>query len=181
MTQKLITVEQFARLPCPSDGSLQELVQGVILTLPEPGGQHGACCRKVGHLIGHFVEAAALGMAAANGTPFILCRAPDTVRAADVAFWDRERLPELPKEFMGVPPDLAVEVLSPADYFSRFQRRIAQYLAHGVRELWVVDPEDRSVAVYRPDQSWRILGESDTLTCEDILPGFSCRVADLFP
>jgi Uma2 family endonuclease len=181
MAQKLMTAEEFARLPDPPDGSHQELVQGVVLTLPPPGAPHGLCCSKIDRRLGAFVEAHQLGLVFSNDTGFVIEHDPDTVRGADVAFWSRERLPELPKGYIGVPPDLAVEVISPEDHFSRFNRKVAQYLAHGVRELWVVDPEDRSVTVYRPDKLLRIFGNSDTLSCEDILPGFSCRVADLFP
>jgi Uma2 family endonuclease len=72
-------------------------------------------------------------------------------------------------------------VVSPKDHFSRVQWKVTHCLTPGVRVLWIVDPEDRSFTVYRPDQGLRILGEADTLTCEDLLPGFSCKVADLLP
>jgi Uma2 family endonuclease len=181
MAQKLITAEEFARMPEPPDGSRQELVQGVIITMPPPGGLHGICCLKAGRVLGNFVYDKGLGQVASNDAGFITERDPDTVRGADVAFWSRERLPEVPKGYIGVPPDIAVEVVSPEDHFLRVQKKVTHYMTHGVRVLWVVDPEDRSVTVYRPDQGLRILANSDTLSCEDVLPGFSCRVADLLP
>lgn len=176
-----ITVEEFARMPDPPDASRQELVRGVILAMPLAGGRHGACCSRVGRRLGNFVDEKQLGTVTSNGTGFITERGPDTVRGADVAFWSKERLPDVPKGFIGVAPDLAVEVLSLDDSFSRVQAKVADYLAHGVRLLWIVDPEDRSVTVYRPDQAMRILGEADTLSCENVLPGFSCQLADLLP
>jgi Uma2 family endonuclease len=127
------------------------------------------------------VEANKLGTVCCNDTGFITERDPDTVRGADVAFWTKEKLPELPKVYIEVLPDLAVEVVSPDDHFSRIQKKVLHYLTKGVRLLWVVDPEDRSITVYRPDKPLRILGESDTLSGEEILPGFTCRVADLLP
>ena len=51
----------------------------------------------------------------------------------------------------------------------------------GSGSCWVLDPDDRSLTVYRPDQPLRILGEADTVSGEDVLPGFSCRVSELFP
>jgi Uma2 family endonuclease len=180
-TQKLITAEEFFHMPGPEDGSQQELVRGVIQTMPPPGAPHGLCCSKIDRRLGTFVESQHLGTVFANDTGFITERDPDTVRGADVAYWSRERLPEVPRGYIAIPPDLAVEVVSPDDHFSRVQRKVAHYLARGVRLLWVVDPEDRSVTVYRPDQAMRILGEADTLSAEDVLPGFSCRVADLLP
>ena len=74
-----------------------------------------------------------------------------------------------------------MEVVSPDDHFTRVQRKVTHYLTHGVRLLWVLDPEDRSLTVYRPDQPLRIPGEQDTVTGEEVLPGFSCRVLDLLP
>jgi Uma2 family endonuclease len=63
----------------------------------------------------------------------------------------------------------------------RTPRKRKLYLALNVRLIWIVDPEDRSVTVYRPGHPVVVLGENDTLTGEDVLPGFTCRVGELFP
>ena len=180
-TGKLITAEEFFRMPEPPDGSRQELVRGVIVTMPPPGGRHGACCSKVDRRLGNFVEANGLGTVTTNDTGFLSERDPDTVRGPDVAFWSRERLPEVPDGYIEVPPDLVVEVVSPNDHYSRVQTKVKHYLSHGVRMVWVVDPEDRSVMAYRSRQQALILEEADTLSGEDVVPGFACRVAELFP
>jgi Uma2 family endonuclease len=181
LVQKLITAEEFGKMPEPKDGSQQELIQGVILTMPPPQAPHGFCCSRINRHLSTFVESQGLGFVFTNDTGFIIERDPDTVRGADVAFWSRERLPKLPQGYIPIPPDLAVEVVSPDDHFSRVQKKVAHYLTHGVRLLWVVDPEDRSMTVYRPNQAMRILGEGDVVTGEDVLSGFQCRVADLLP
>jgi Uma2 family endonuclease len=178
--QKLITAEEFSLMPDPADGSQQELVRGVILTMPPPGGMHGLSCSRTFRLLDRFVEGPKLGTVLANDTGFITERDPDTVRGADISYWSRERLPIVPAGYIEVVPDLAVEVVSPNDHYSRVQKKVRHYLARGVRLIWVVDPEDRSVTVYRSGQQATILGETDTLSGEDVLPGFSCRVADLF-
>jgi len=181
VSQKLITAEEFLRMPQPADGSRQELIQGVVITMPPPGGRHGVCCLKIGRKVGNFVDEKQLGTVTSNDDGFITERDPDTVRGADVAFWSRESLPEVPAGYIAVPPDLAVEVVSPDDHFARIQKKVLHYQTHGVRLLWVVDPDDRSVTVYRPEGLPRILGENDTLSGEEIVPGFSCRVGELFP
>jgi Uma2 family endonuclease len=180
-TQKLITAEEFARMPDPADGSQQELIRGVIVTMPPPGCAHGVCCLKIGRRLGNHVEEKGLGIVTSNDAGFITERDPDTVRGADVAFWSKERLPEIPTGYPQCLPDLAVEVVSPDDHFTRVQRKVNHYLKCGIRMIWVVDAEDRSVTVYRPDQPLRILNNSDSLSGEEIVPGFSCRVGDLFP
>jgi Uma2 family endonuclease len=180
-TQKLLTADEFFLLPEPKDGSRQELVKGVIVTMPPPGGRHGACCSRINHRVSSFVDAHQSGTVCSNDTGFVSERDPDSVRGPDLSYWSRERLPEVPAGYIEIPPDLAVEVVSPSDHFGRIQKKAKDFLEKGVRLVWVADPEDRSVTVYRPGQMLVILSENDTLTGEDVLPGFSCRVGDLFP
>ncbi len=179
-TAKLITAEEFFQMPQPEDGSPQELVRGVIVTIPPPGTQHGICCSTVVLHLGVFVKDNKLGMVACNDAGFITERGPDTVRGPDVSFWSRERLPGVPKGYTEVAPDLVVEVVSPSDHYSRIHTKVRHYLERGVRMVWVVDPEDRSVTVYRSRQQAAILYEADTLGGDDVVPGFVCPVAALF-
>jgi Uma2 family endonuclease len=179
---RLLTAEEFARLPQPEDGTQQELVKGVIITMPSPSFYHGLCCNRIGRKLGNFVDEGQRGFVTNNDSGVILARDPDTVRGPDLAFWGRERMPEFPRQgYPSVPPDLVVEVLSPSDVFLTVQRKVLQYLGAGVRLVWIMVPEDRSVAVYRPGQDPRILSNSDTLSGEDVLAGFSCPVTELFP
>jgi Uma2 family endonuclease len=180
-TQKLITAEEFMAMPDPPDGSQQELVRGVIVTMPPPKGLHGVCCSNVNHLVSAFVKANRLGWVTASDAGVILERGPDTVRGPDVAFYSKERCPQIPEGYFEVPPDLAVEVLSPGDSYPRVLRKVNHYLECGVRVVWVVDPVARAVAVHLPGEVPRTLEESDTLTGNSALPNFSCRAADLFP
>jgi Uma2 family endonuclease len=75
---------------------------------------------------------------------------------------------------------LAVEVLSPDDRSGRMTRRVSQFLRKGIPLVWIVDPEGRDVTVHRPGREPYVLDEQDEITGEDVLPGFRCRVADLF-
>jgi Uma2 family endonuclease len=179
-TPRLITAEEFALMPDPPDGSLQELVKGVVITMPPPGAPHGRCCMKTGRRLDVFVEEKKLGHVLCNDTGFVTERAPDSVRGADVAFWSFERLPVLPNGYIEIAPDLAVEVVSPTDHFVRLNRKIRQYLERGVRLIWVIDPEDRSVTVYRKGAPDEYLTENDTLSGGDVLPGFTVKVSELF-
>jgi len=180
VAKKLITAEEFARLPNPPDGSQQELVRGEIVILPPPGGRHGLCCSRIERRLANFVDDSRRGTVTCNDTGFISERDPDTVRGPDVAYWSKERLPEVPEGYITIAPDLAVEVVSPSDIFSRIQKKIREYLDRGVRLVWVVDPEGRTVTVYKPQRQATILEENDTLSGEEVLPGFSCPVAELF-
>jgi Uma2 family endonuclease len=176
----LITADQFSGLPEPADGSRQELVRGKVITMSPTGGRHGDCCSRIDRRVGGFVEQADLGTVTTSGTGFICGRNPDTVRAPELAFWSRQRLSQLPDGFIEIPPDLAVEVISPSDLFSRVHAKVREYLAAGVRLVWIVDPQQRTVSVHRPGQPVLVVDEDGTLSAEDVLPGFSCRVAELF-
>jgi Uma2 family endonuclease len=105
------------------------------------------------------------------------------VRRPDGSFIRRGRFPdeELPCGHIPIPPDLAIEVISPNDLYLDVQAKVAEYLAAGVRLIWVIDPDNRSVVVHSSESDQPVfLRENDTLTGGDVLPGFECRVADLF-
>jgi Uma2 family endonuclease len=59
-------------------------------------------------------------------------------------------------------------------------RKVQQYLRAGIAMVWVVDGESRNVTVYRTGREPRVLEENEVLDGEDVLPGFTCAVADLF-
>jgi len=73
-----------------------------------------------------------------------------------------------------------VEVVSPAETDHQVQDKVMEYLAHGTRLVWVVRPRQRTVTVYRPDGSARVLGETDALDGEDVVPGFRLPLRTLF-
>jgi Uma2 family endonuclease len=179
---KLLTAEDLFRLPDPPDGSQQELVKGVIVTMPPPSFYHGVVCSRVALRLGIVVEQSQLGVITSNDTGVILERDPDTVRGPDLAFWKRDRAPDIRLfAYTDIPPDLAVEVLSPSDVFAKVIRKVNEYLRAGVTLVWIVIPDDQSVSVHRSGRDSVLLGVNDTLSGEDVIPGFSCKVADLFP
>lgn len=176
---KLITAAEFARMPDPPDGSKQELVRGEVVTMPPTKGPHGFVQLNVGVILSGFVKANRLGwVVTESGT--ILERDPDTVRGPDVAFYSIARQPTIPEEWFEIPPDLAVEVLSPSDRRGRVREKIREYLANGVRVVWLVDPDARTVTAYTGTLRGIEFDSTDTLDAADVLPGFSCRVADFF-
>ncbi|MCC6419065.1 MAG: Uma2 family endonuclease [Gemmataceae bacterium] len=118
----------------------------------------------------------------ADGGYKIFPHAPKLVRYPDVSFVRRDRLPndELPDGHLLIPPDLAVEVVSPNDLAEEIEARIQDYLRARVPLIWVIYPRSRCVRVVRADGSGRQLGEADELPGEDVLPGFGLRVERLF-
>jgi Uma2 family endonuclease len=109
--------------------------------------------------------------------------APGRVRRPDVSFIRTGRLPggELPKGHVRIPPDLAVEVVSPRDLASELDEKLEDYQKAGVPLVWVIHPESRTVTIYRSDGSVSRLHQDDELSGEDVIPGFRCQVRCLLP
>jgi Uma2 family endonuclease len=178
--QPPVTIAEFERIPDPADGSKLELVRGEVVVMPPPKGKHGICCSEIAWVLKNFVKPKKLGWVTTNDTGVVLERGPDTVRGPDVAFWSIARQPEMPEGYFQIPPDIAVEVLSPDDRRKDVRAKIKEYLFYSVPLVWLVDPETRTVTVYRGTMRGIELDEGDTLDGGDVLPGFSCKVADLF-
>ncbi len=106
---------------------------------------------------------------------------PDSVRGPDVYFFSIERSPTPPTGYGEVVPDLVVEIRSPSDRNRAIREKVSEYLAAGVRLVWVVDPETRTAVVYSGNMRGVEHGEDDTITGGDVLPGFACKVAQFFP
>jgi Uma2 family endonuclease len=173
--------EEFVRMPDPADGSKEELVRGVIVSTPAAVFRHGECQGTAGALIRQFVKSNRMGRVTV-GSGVVTETNPDTVRGPDVSYYSAERLPldATPVVYANVAPDLCVEVRSPSNTKERMTAKVREYFACGVRTVWVIDPEDRTVTVYRQAGDGRVLWEDAILTGEDVLPGFSCKVAELF-
>jgi Uma2 family endonuclease len=181
--KKLMTADEFCdwvHRP-ENDNKWFELVRGEVIELPPPLKIHGVVCGNVVWILGGYVRQRRKGYVTGNDSGVILERDPDTVRGPDVAYYeDAQSFSELHPKYGEVPPRLAVEILSPNDRADRMTRKITDYLQNGVEIVWLVDPEARTVTVYRPDKGPRLVGEKEELTGEDILPGLHCRTADFF-
>lgn len=106
---------------------------------------------------------------------------PDRVRRPDVSFIQRSRMRQQFLEgHIPIAPDLAVEVVSPNDLFYDVQGKVREYLRAGVRLVWVANPQEREVHLYRANGSYVLLREGDALDGEDVVPGFRCPLAEIF-
>jgi Uma2 family endonuclease len=177
--ERLITAEEF--LEMPDDGHRYELVEGRLVRMAHTGLIHGVLVVRLARLLDQHVEANRLGVVTANSGA-ILARNPDTVRGADISFIRRERIPAagLPDGFWTGPPDLAVEIRSPGERPALIRGKLSDYLARGVRAVWIVDPKKRTVTIHRPFSSVATLGVDDTLEGGDVVPGFTCAIVRLF-
>jgi Uma2 family endonuclease len=177
--QVRMTAEQLAELT-DDRYKKSELVKGELIVMSPTGFEHGIVSARIAQILNDFVRARGLGYICGAETGFILQRNPDTVRAPDVAFVCKEKVSSLPTSFAEFAPDLAVEIISPTDRSGEMEQKIADYLAAGTRLVWVVYPATKTVYVYRPGRAVQRLSASETLSGEDVLPGFSITVSEFF-
>ncbi len=145
-----------------------------------PGTRHGVVAARLGYVLSDFVQRRGLGVVAAQDTGFKIARDPDTVRAPDVAFVSRPRSDQIPtRGYAELAPDLVGEVVSPDDSPADLLAKVSDWLAAGTKLVWVVDPMRSEARVHRADGSVSILGLTESLDGEDVLPGFSCPVGQI--
>jgi Uma2 family endonuclease len=173
---KLFTIADLEQLPSelPSGPVRYEPHHGRLITMPPPGDIHGAV---EGNLIAALKvqgEYAGHGKARCGEVSMILARNPDHVVGADAVFISNSRLPirRSPEVDLETIPDLVVEVRSKNESLPAMERKALEYLSAGSVVVWVVDPFNRNVLEYRQGVAARTWTETDTLTVEDIIPGF---------
>ena len=177
---KLLTADDLLRLS--GEGVRGELIRGVLCETMATGHRHGTIVVRLSAAILGFAEPRALGTVVASDSGVLLERDPDTVREPDIAFFSAQKIP-VNAEIAGYPeaiPDLVVEVTSPSDSRREVHDKARMWLSHGVRLVWVVHPETRTVDVYRPDGDAATLAEQDALDGLEVLPGFTCEVSAVF-
>jgi Uma2 family endonuclease len=176
---KLVTGEELLAMgdigPC-------ELIDGRIVVMSPTGGEHAFIeLSTLGSELAVFVRRRKLGWVLGGEVGIYIRRNPDRICAADIAFFSKERLPHKPpKGFIEAAPELVVEVISPTDTWEDVRQKLEDYFSIGVQRVWVVEPENRAVLVYRSITEMQRLGEGDTLIGEGALEGFTLPVASLF-
>jgi Uma2 family endonuclease len=175
----VVEPEDLLRMP---DGDRYELIDGVPRE-KHMGAESDMIAIGLGSLLTAFVKANKLGLTFGAQTGYqCFPNRPKLVRMPDASFVAKGRLPgdKAPKGYVPLAPDLAVEVVSPGEFAEELWEKLTDYKSVGIRLVWVVSPATRIVQVRRADGSITELDETGTLSGEDVLPGFSCTVAELF-
>jgi Uma2 family endonuclease len=167
-------------LRMPSDERF-ELVDGQLVR-DEMSGIAAAVALRIGRRLGNIVEPQELGVAFTSDASYqCFAEEPDRVRRPDVSFIHRSRMrPEYLQGHIPIAPDLAVEVVSPNDLFFDVRRKAGEYVRAGVRLVWVVNPEEREVQVFRGNGTYLLVQNGDSLDGEEVVPGFRCPLAEVF-
>lgn len=155
-----------------------EIVDGKVEIKDMPGLRSSGTAMRIAVKMGIYLEANRIGELYGADATFTFGK---DERMPDVSFVTNEKLKDgEPINKADFAPDLAIEVVSPSDVYSKVLKKIRKYLDAGVKEVWLVEPEFRTVAVYKPPMKSETLTIEDTITCEEILPNFRLPVQEIF-
>lgn len=179
-TSAKVWAEQ-AFITLPDQESQYELVDGELVDMGNSGMEHGNIGTFLGGALEFYARPRNLGVTCDSSTAFAM--QSGNKRSPDISFVTRERLQgitRLPKGFFQGAPDLAVEVISPSNTFEQIHNKLVEYFDNGCRLAWVINPDERSILIYHQPEPDRLLTRTDFLDGEEILPGFTLPVVDLF-
>lgn len=179
---KTVTAEEL--LDMPDDGPRRELVRGELREMAPAGDEHGYLALRIASRLERHVDASDLGRTYTAETGFKISSDPDTVRAPDAAFVNRERVEAAGRVagYRDGAPDLVVEVVSPNDRHSEVLDKALDWLEAGCRMVLVADPERRAVTVYRSRSDVRVLTAEagDAVDGADVVPGWRLSLTEIF-
>ena len=159
---------------------LWELIDGEPVRLTPSSDRSSWIATEIAYYIRAYLRDRPIGRVFGADAGFILFADRDTVRAPDAAFVTFERLPELTGTYVPIPPDLAVEVLSPTHRLADALSKASMYLQAGVPLVWLIDPRNHTATIFRQDKGPITIEADGVLDGEQVLPGFTLPLAQLF-
>jgi Uma2 family endonuclease len=178
----LMTVEEFYTWSCQEeyDDLHVELARGRPVVQSLPDQMHGAVCGTLGFHLGQYVRERRRGYVCL-GAAFIVQRNPDTVYAPDVGVYDKSvRYEDLSDTWTEDTPAFIAEVLQHGESLDYLLSKAADYLACGVKEVWIAHPVERWISIHRPGAPAARLSGEDVLQSAQTLPGFRLPVSSVF-
>ena len=176
---KLVCAEDLLKMP---DGDRYELVHGVLREAPA-SVESSWVGGKFHTRLANDVEESGIGFAIPADLQLRIFSDRNHLRRADALVLLVTSLPggELPRTgFLEIAPDIAVEVVSPIDEAEDIDSKVQEYLAAGVRLVWVAYPKTRTIHVFHADGAVQLLNERDTLDGAPVLPDFHAPVSSFF-
>ncbi len=153
-----------------------EYVKGELIPMSSPSLGHAKISTRITHYLFTYVSENQLGDVYVEAG----FKVGERGMKPDVAFISTARLPEDESKGSPIPPDFAVEVVSPTDVQWRITEKVQAYLEAGTQMVWVVESVMKTVTVYRSATDIKVFTTNDTLTGEDVVPGFACQVTQFF-
>ncbi|HEX6083832.1 MAG TPA: Uma2 family endonuclease [Thermoanaerobaculia bacterium] len=172
-TATRMTLEEFLALP-EEEYECAELIEGELVLNPAPVFWHQIVAGNIYHAFRNNLTLHPIGKAIQAPADVVLSQ--DTVVQPDVMLFLGENLGTAQWKNARRAPDLAVEVLSERNRKRDVVTKRRLYLQHGVQEMWIVDPEVRSVTIVRGGRDVAVTGATTT----PLLPNFAMPLHEVF-
>ena len=164
------------------DLRLELSAQGELSIMSPTGGETGDRNLELGGQVWFWNRQNGLGKAFDSSTGFKLPNG--ATRSPDVSWIKIERwnalTPEQRKRFLPLCPDFVIELVSESDDLADTQAKMREYIANGLRLGWLINPKNKQVEIYRPNQEIEVLQSPANLSGEDVLPGFILDLQPIF-
>jgi Uma2 family endonuclease len=177
---RALTHEQFYELCMANkDVAMERSPEGELIIVSPVGGESGE--READYIIdlGIWNRRSKLGKVFSSSTVFKLPGGGD--RSPDAAWVKLERwnalTPKQQRKFPPICPDFVIELRSESDRIKPLQDKMQEYLASGLRLGWLINPQDRTVEIYRAGQAVEVMQLPATVFGEEVLPGFVLEIA----
>jgi len=156
-----------------------EFVNGKLEKKEMPTAKHSGIATRLTIEFGIYLKNNKIGRVYGDNTLFQIGA---NRRIPDVAFVSASKIPQTgePLDIWNFAPDLAIEVISPSERHNKVEQKIREYFAAGVKQVWKIVPEFKTLTIYFSMTETKILTEDDVITCEEILPGFNLKLSDIF-
>lgn len=170
-----LTDEAFSAI-CEANPEMkfERTAEGALVIMSPTGGETGNRNSKLTARLENWAEADSTGLTFDSSTCFKLPngaeRSPDAAWVS-LARWNA-LMPEQRRSFPPLAPDFVAELRSASDSLEALQAKMREYAANGVQLSWLIDPQNQRVEIYRPGQPAEVLDTPQTLSGEEILPGF---------
>ncbi|WP_392531997.1 Uma2 family endonuclease [Nostoc sp. C117] len=178
-----LTREQFYQL-CEEnpDLKLERNAKGELIIMPPTGGETGKTNSTINAQIWFWNDQNQLCEVFDSSTGFTLPNGAD--RSPDVSWVEKSRWNALTKEqkekFIPLCSDFVIEILSPNDSLKKTQMKMQEYIENGCRLGWLINRKKQEVEIYRPGQDVEVLKFPETISGENVLPGFVLKIQQIW-
>lgn len=174
----MLTAKHLEKFQTEHPDYRMELVNGEIIVASPSGYQAAEVATEMAIQLGNWIKPRRLGRVTGSNAGFLLNNS--NVRAPSAAFVQAWRLPQSPRGFAELAPDLTIEVKSPTDSITKLRNKIDQFLELGTRVGILINPEQEWVEIRRSGQDPFVLQNGNTIAVPDLLPGWEVKVEDLW-
>ncbi len=161
---------------------LERTAEGEVIIMPPTGGETGNRNKEITRQLGNWEKRQATGSSFDSSTGYKLPNGAD--RSPDASWVEKARLAQLTleekKKFLPLCPDFAIELRSPSDDLDTVKAKMEEYISCGLRLGWLIDPETRTVHVYRPNVAVEELKGVAEVSADPELPGFALDLREIW-